>query len=110
MFKHSCLLLLLFLITTLTASVAHSTTTNTTEAIATLCQDRSIVLLGEIHQEPDSQVLFLDLIRHYVKRGDRVYVGLEIPSDEQIDLMTLLLVAVISRFSILSYSVTNTMK
>jgi hypothetical protein len=85
MLKRPCLLLL-FLITTLTASVAYSTTTNTTEAIATLCQDHSIVLLGETHQEPDSQVLFFDLTRHYVKRGDSVYVGLEIPSDEQLKL------------------------
>ena len=85
MFKHPCLLLL-FLITTLTASIAQSASTNTIDALATLCQDRTIILLGEPHHEPNSQILFLDLVRHYVERGDRVYVGLEVPADKQTQL------------------------
>ncbi|MFT5731163.1 MAG: hypothetical protein ACI8PB_005358 [Desulforhopalus sp.] len=85
MFKHPCLLLL-FLITTLTASIAQSASTNTIDALATLCQDRTIILLGEPHHEPNSQILFLDLVWHYAEQDDRVYVGLEIPSDKQIKL------------------------
>jgi hypothetical protein len=74
--------LLVFLVTTLVASVAHSTSTNTTVAISTIRKDRAIILLGEAYHEPDSQVLFLDLIRHYIKQSDSVYVGLEIPADK----------------------------
>ena len=84
MFKHS-FQLLLFLVT-LFASVAHSASTNTREAISTLCQDSSTILLGEAHHEPDSQMLFLDLVWHYVEQSERVYIGLEIPAEKQTQL------------------------
>ena len=83
-------LLLLFLFLTLFSSFAHSAIINTTEAIATLCRDRTLILLGETHHESDSQILFLDLVQHYVEQSDRVYVGLEIPADKQTQLNNVL--------------------
>lgn len=44
------------------------------------------MLLGETHHEPDSQMIFLHLVRHFVEKGERVYVGLEIPTDKQTQL------------------------
>jgi hypothetical protein len=84
MFRLPCLLL--FLVTTQLTSIVCAASGHIIEDIATLCQDRTIILLGETHHEPDSQMLFLHLVRHYVEQGDTVYVGLEIPADKQTQL------------------------
>jgi len=63
-----------------------ATTTDIVHSISKLCQDSSIILFGETHHKPNSQKLFLDLVRHYGQRGINVFVGLEIPADKQINL------------------------
>lgn len=78
--------LLLFLVTTQLTSFVCAASGHIIGDIDTLCQERTIILLGESHHEPDSQMLFLLLVRHYVEQGDRVYVGLEIPADKQTQL------------------------
>ena len=68
-------------------ALSHSaTTTDIANRISTLCQDSPIILLGETHQKPNSQKLFLDLVRHYGQDGDNVFVGLEIHADKQLNL------------------------
>jgi hypothetical protein len=57
-----------------------------TEDIAQLCQDNPIILLGETHHQPDSPKLLIDIVQHYIARGDKVFAGLEIPSDKQAEL------------------------
>jgi len=71
----------------LLSSLSHSASiTAITEDISTLCKDKTIVLLGERHQQPNSQKLFIQLVQHYLNNGKRVFVGLEIPADEKIEL------------------------
>jgi hypothetical protein len=68
-------------------ALSHSaTTTDIAQSISTLCQNKPIILVGETHQKPNSQKLFLDLVRHYGQGGSNVFVGLEIPADKQLNL------------------------
>lgn len=67
--------------------LTHSvTTTDIAQSISSLCQKSPIILLGEQHQQPNSQKLFLDLIRHYGQDGDNVFVGLQLPADKQLNM------------------------
>jgi len=43
----------------------------------------SVTILGERHRTPAGHRLFLNLVEQLAKRGERVLVGLEIPSDRQ---------------------------
>ncbi len=70
---------------------ATTTTTNITNNISTLCQDNPVILLGESHEQPKSQMLFLSLVLHYSQDGGNVFVGLEIPIDQQFHLEATLL-------------------
>jgi uncharacterized iron-regulated protein len=74
----SSLLLLLLPALTYTA-----TTSEIANKITKLCTDSPVILLGEEHKQPQSQKLFLDLVRHYNQGGSNVFVGLEIPADQQ---------------------------
>jgi hypothetical protein len=49
-----------------------------------------VVIVGERHRHPSSHQLFLDFVRDTATRGERVLVGLEIPSDRQAALDTVL--------------------
>ena len=51
--------------------------------IISTCQDKELIVLGEKHRQPDSQALFLSLVRTLTAQGDSVFVGLEIPSERQ---------------------------
>ncbi len=79
--------------------IACSTTTyaeddKSSEAIAKqligLCHGKQVLLLGETHQNPMSQELFLSLVRNLLGQGKHVFVGLEISSDQQSNLDSLL--------------------
>jgi hypothetical protein len=77
------LYLLIFLATIPVTSLADSRDISTQLSISSLCQHSPIVLLGETHHMPDSQLLFVDLVQLYVEQSYTVYVGLEIPADKQ---------------------------
>jgi len=55
-----------------------------------LCHRKQVFLLGETHQNPMSQELFLSLVRNLLGQGKHVFVGLEISSDQQSNLDALL--------------------
>jgi len=55
-----------------------------------LCREKQVLLLGETHQNPMSQELFLSLVRNLQGQGKYVFVGLEISSDQQSNLDALL--------------------
>jgi hypothetical protein len=48
--------------------------------------DREAIILGERHHRPQSQCMMLALVRELLSRGERLFVGLEIPADRQEDL------------------------
>jgi uncharacterized iron-regulated protein len=81
---------ILFLIITsiiiLFPALSQSSTTDIAHSISKLCQDSPIIFLGEQHQQPNSQKLFLDLVQHYGQGESNVFVGLEIPADKQLNL------------------------
>lgn len=76
-------LITIILFPLLTHSVS---TTDIAQSISKLCQDSPVILFGETHQQPNSQKLFLDLVRHYGQGGDNIFVGLELPADKQLNL------------------------
>lgn len=87
MFKHRLLALLLLSPSILLPSLSYSAPiTAIIEDVSTLCKNKSIILLGERHQQPNSQKLFIQLVQHYIHNRNRVLVGLEIPADKQIEL------------------------
>jgi len=53
------------------------------ERILFSCRGKEVLLLGETHQNPESQDLFLALVENQVGQGHRVFVGLEISRDQQ---------------------------
>ncbi|MBB5349557.1 hypothetical protein JWG42_14425 [Desulfoprunum benzoelyticum] len=54
------------------------------------CQGKGVLVLGERHQHPESQELFLAMIENQIGQGRRVFVGLEISGDQQGNLDALL--------------------
>jgi len=74
--------------------VAHCTEKVGTGAIAkeilVACGGKKALLLGETHQNPPSQNLFLSLVDVQVSQGKRVFVGLEISGGQQGNLDALL--------------------
>lgn len=58
--------------------------------ILVACQEKEVILLGESHQNPKSQKLFLSLVDDLASQGKRVFVGLEISREQQGNLDALL--------------------
>jgi uncharacterized iron-regulated protein len=48
--------------------------------------DSSVLILGEKHGNPESQKLTVALVNSLIHRGNKVFLGLEIPSSSQDDL------------------------
>jgi len=58
--------------------------------ILAACQGKRVILLGESHQNPESQALFLALVEERAGKGGDIFVGLEISGDQQDNLDALL--------------------
>jgi hypothetical protein len=55
-------------------------------SIIELSEDSSVLILGEKHGNPESQKLTLALVNSLIYQGNKVFLGLEIPSSSQDDL------------------------
>lgn len=62
---------------------ARGATTRVTSHILSLCGACQVLLIGERHRQPESPMLFIDLVTRLVRQGDRLVVGLEIPAAHQ---------------------------
>lgn len=69
-----CLFLLTFPVSTLAGKY---------DAILENIKPHSIVIIGEVHQNPESTALFLSLIKNHLQRNKCLAVALEISSDQQ---------------------------
>lgn len=56
------------------------------QEVLAACDAASIVVVGERHRQAASHRFFLELVERLAARGERVSVGLEIPSDRQREL------------------------
>ena len=59
-------------------------------AIVELSEDSSVLILGEKHGNPESQKLIVALVKSLIHQGNKVFLGLEIPSSSQDDLERIL--------------------
>ncbi|MCB2181323.1 MAG: ChaN family lipoprotein [Desulfobulbaceae bacterium] len=50
------------------------------------CGDKRIILFGDSHDRPEGKAAFLSLIKKALIQGEKVYVALEIPEENQDDL------------------------
>ena len=55
-------------------------------SIIELSEDSSVLILGEKHGNPESQKLTVALVKSLINQGNKVFLGLEIPSTSQDDL------------------------
>ena len=55
-------------------------------SIIELSEDSSVLILGEKHGNPESQKLTVALVKGLIHQGNKVFLGLEIPSTSQDDL------------------------
>ena len=51
--------------------------------IITICQDNELIILGEKHQQPNSQKLLLAIVKKWTDQNKNIFIGLEIPRDKQ---------------------------
>jgi hypothetical protein len=82
--------ILIFTYCTTTYAVDDKNSEVIAKQIISLCHGKEVLLLGETHQNPMSQELFLSLVRNLLDQGKYVFVGLEISSDQQNNLDALL--------------------
>ena len=55
-------------------------------SIIELSEDSSVLILGEKHRNPESPKLTVALVNSLIHQGNKVFLGLEIPSTSQDDL------------------------